>query len=164
MADLHLEVDLAKWAAPLVAKPIKTQPLRFKLSDRVGIRVQDNADGYENWLCGNVVEVWPTLPGNHETQGFLASANSVPYKVLTDDKIAFYCHRDDHTLIRKAENVPQTQVKTISSRFERRQLLDGTFIKFDHVTMRSRKIMEEFDEEGSNHDITISETKRARLE
>jgi len=131
------EMDLAKWAAPMSLS--KSKPLRFNLEDTVAIRVMDSSKGYEQWKVGKVVEVWPALPGAAPT-GFLKSADAVPYKIeLQEDfRQRFYCHRDEHTLIRKPENVPQTPTKAISKRFEKRRLADGSIEKFDHLTLRGK--------------------------
>eukprot|EP00404_Azadinium_spinosum_P059534 CAMPEP_0180704188 /NCGR_PEP_ID=MMETSP1038_2-20121128/7018_1 /TAXON_ID=632150 /ORGANISM="Azadinium spinosum, Strain 3D9" /LENGTH=254 /DNA_ID=CAMNT_0022735995 /DNA_START=179 /DNA_END=940 /DNA_ORIENTATION=- len=128
------EVALTKWAAPIIL-PNQRKPLRFNLKDKVAIRVQDHSDGYEQWVCGEVLEVWPVLKGKPK-EGFLRTAEAVPYKVAVEKRGVFYCHRDEHTLIRLPENIPRTLVKTISKRFENRKLPDGAVEKFDHVTLR----------------------------
>jgi len=134
------ECDLARWASPVVAAG-RRQSLRFAHQDSVCIRVRDSADGNEHWIPGQVVELWPGLRGE-PGEGFLVSAESVPYLVLAQDDTAYYCHLDDHTLIRKPENAPKVPVKGISKRFEHRKLPDGSVERFDHVTLRSRKRVE----------------------
>jgi len=133
------ELDLAKWAAPMDLN--RTKPLRFSLGDIVGIRVMDCSDGYERWKVGKVVATWPALPCA-ATTGFLKSATAVPYKIqLQEDfRQLFYCHRDEHTLVRRPENIPQTPTKTISQRFEKRRLENGLIEKFDHVTLLGKII------------------------
>merc|ERR1712187_1004929 len=84
----------------------------------------------------------PGLPG----EGLLMSADCVPYLVLTEDDEIFYCHRDDHTLIRSPENVPRTPCKGVSQRFELRKRPDGTSERFDHVTLQSRIQRDERDQ------------------
>merc|ERR1712100_826531 len=112
-------MSLAKWAAPVI--PVeKRKPLRFNVNDQVSIRIQDNKDGYEQWVSGTVMQTWSVLPGPRQTQGLMVSAEAVPYKVVVDKRGAFYCHRDDHTLIRDKENAPKTLGKSIAKRFETR--------------------------------------------
>lgn len=132
------EKDFTKWAAPLV--PDRSKPLRFAVGDAVAIRVKDNDDGYEQWADGNVVDVWYEFP-EPMGQGFVRTAAVVPYKVSlqSDPNQTYFCHRDEHTLIRKQENKPRITGKTISKRFERRQLDNGSFEKYDHVTLRSKR-------------------------
>jgi len=62
--------------------------------------------------------------------------------VLLDDNPleTYYCHWDDHSLIRKPENKPLTLGKTISKRFELRPLNDELMEEFDHATERSRAV------------------------
>lgn len=141
------ETDLTKWAAPL--KLDRNKPLRFSVGDGVAIRVNDRDDGYEQWMDGCISEVWPSLPYEKEEDSFLKSAEAVPYKVSLqgNPNQTFYCHRDDHTLIRKPENKPRTSAKTISKRFEKRKLDNGLIEKFDHVTLRG-KIVEEEDSDS----------------
>mmetsp|Transcript_6848 Transcript_6848/g.8849 ORF Transcript_6848/g.8849 Transcript_6848/m.8849 type:complete len:266 (-) Transcript_6848:362-1159(-) len=128
------ELTLTKWAAPITDRRL---PLRFGPGDEVGIRVWDSIDGYEHWVRGKVAEIWPALPKPVEA-GFLKSADAVPYKIVADAGGAFHCHRDDHTLIRLPQNVPRKPGKTISKRFENRELADGRIERFDHMTLRGR--------------------------
>jgi hypothetical protein len=142
------EMELAKWAAPIGFD--KAKKPSFSVGDAVAIRVKDRHDGYEQWADGKIVEVWPVFPGP-KGEGFLKFAEAVPYLVSLQDNQnqTFYCHRDEHTLIRKPENKPRTQRKTISKRFEIRKLDNGSFEKFDHVTLRGKIVegMEESDSE-----------------
>jgi len=74
----------------------------------------------------------------------METASAVPYMVaVRANDQTFYCHRDDHTLIRKPENKPRSLGKTIAKRFEFRQSEDGTVEQFDHVTLRSKKVQSE---------------------
>lgn len=97
------EKDLAKWAAP--PKIDKSKPLRYGLGDAVAIRVMDNDEGFEQWMDGKITEGWPALPGHRgqELPFGLMPAESVPYLVSlkANPDRTFFCHRDDHTLIRK---------------------------------------------------------------
>lgn len=144
--DTKTELDLAKWAAP--TKLNKAKPLRFSLNDAVAIRVKDDDAGFEQWIDGKILEVWPAFPGP-VGEGFLQTAETAPYLVETQGNQTFYCHRDEHTLIRKPENKPRTLSKTLSKRFEVRKLDNGEFEKFDHVTMRGKRVesMNESDSE-----------------
>jgi len=135
------EGSLAKWAAPIISEK-QRKMLRFSVGDNVAIRVKDDSSGYEQWKKGTVIEVWSKLPGKVQ-EGFLASAEAVPYLVeldATKNDEKFYCHRDDHTLIRKPDNIPQKLGKTISNRFETKTLDDGSVVKFDHVSLRFQKL------------------------
>merc|ERR1712176_29789 len=79
--DAGSEVSLTKWAAPLAAKTSKA--LRFAVSDKVAIRVRDTDAGYESWAVGDVVSIWPALPGEPDDR--------VPYKVKTDAGEVYHC-------------------------------------------------------------------------
>ena len=68
----------------------------------------------------------------------MKTADTAPYLVQTGERGAYYCQRDEHTLIRKPENVPRSLGKAISQRFEKRTSADGTVEVFDHVTTRSK--------------------------
>lgn len=137
------ELDFAKWAAPCISEKGRRKPLRFSLNEKVAIRVQDTKDGYEHWIQGNVADVWHTLPGHCEKEGFLTTADAIPYKIVVADNATFFCHLDEHTLIRRPENVPRTPGRTISKRFERRRLPDGSMEQFDHVALRSKILSQE---------------------
>lgn len=145
------EMELAKWAAPTAFD--KTKPLRFSVGDPVAIRVRDRNDGFEQWADGTIMDLWPAFPGVVDEDDFLKAAAAVPYLVALKGMAhqTFYCHRDDHTLVRKPENKPQRPMKTISKRFEMRQLQNGAFEKFDHVTLRGKK-METMVESESDSD------------
>lgn len=134
------ELGFTRWAAPII-KADQRKPLRFSLNERVVIRIQDNGDGFEQWVCGQVLEIWPSLPFNKE-EGFLKSADAVPYAIAVEGRGAFYCHRDEHTLIRHPDNVPRTPGKRITPRFEKRKRPDGTMEEFDHLTLRSKMVMD----------------------
>lgn len=156
--DVTSECTFAKWAAP-IAKTKK--PLRFGLQRKVGIRVSDDAAGYEQWASGRVVEIWPKLPGKPR-DGFLTSADSVAYQVQTDDGQNLFCHRDEHTLIRSIENIPQTRKRGLSKRFEQRKLPDGTVVQFDHVTLRSRTIKHESSDQDADAAVKERSGKEAK--
>lgn len=145
------ESSYTKWAAPIIQEQHR-KVLRFGPGEEVAIRVQDRPDGYEQWVCGRVSEVWPALPGR-VGRGFLTTASHCAYKVNVGRGNDFYCHRDDHTLIRLPANIPKKPGKTISKRFENRKLPDGSVERFDHVTLRSKRVtVEEEEDEDSDED------------
>jgi len=136
------EQELAMWSAPVVPPRLR-KPLRFALGDAVAIRIWDHDDGREQWALGLITAVWHPLPGPHDAEGFLASGEAVPYRVQVEGEGSYLCIRDEHTLIRKPENVPRTLGFGISKRFEKRKLPDGTVEKFDHLTLRGRKVQDD---------------------
>lgn len=144
------EDSLARWCAPAVTVESR-KPLRFADGDRVAIRVKDLSGGYENWMLAGIVSTWTEMPlpsrlGNaHRLKPHVI----VPYVLMSEGREVFYCHRDDHTLIRKPEHVPQIPLKSISKRFEKRRCSDGTVEMFDHVTLRSKPANED---DGSDSD------------
>merc|ERR1719265_1615186 len=129
------ELSLAKWAAPIISVS-QRKPLRFSPDEIVVIRIWNTDDGYEQWVCGRVLEIWPSLP-EPVLEGFLQSADAAPYKVDAHGHGIFYCHRDDYTLIRLPENVPRIPGKRISQRFELRKLPDGKTEKFDNERLKT---------------------------
>lgn len=134
------EGSFAQWCAPL-APPATRKPLRFSAGDRVAVRVKDLPSGFENWSPGLVVSTWTQA----SSRGLQAMPQAmVPYVVATDSR-NYYCHRDDHTLIRKAEHIPQAPQKSISKRFEHRRRPDGVLEILDHVTLRSKVASAESD-------------------
>merc|ERR1712232_1018472 len=108
----------------------KSAALRFAVDAPVGFRVADTPEGFDKWLTGVVDSHWYELP----------NGKIVPYKLKTETGQVYYCHRDEHTLIRSKENIPQERVKTIAVRIEKRQREDGTWEKYDHVTGRGRPL------------------------
>jgi len=143
------EAEQSKWAAPLIPTD-KRKPLRFGLEDKVCIRIWDEPKGYEKWVPGKVVELWPSLPKPKKKGHDYEWAEGLPYKVSVDSLGDFFCHWDDHTLIRKAENAPQTAVKSISKRMEKRKREDGTLEVVDHVTLRRRTVGPESDDDSDD--------------
>lgn len=141
------EMDFAKWAAPTAFD--KKKPLRFGIGDEVAIRVKDRPDGYEQWRDGKITAVWASIQGP-KGEGFLKPAEAVPYVVSLSPhpQQTYYCHLDDHTLIRKPENKPRKLRKTLSKRFEVRQADGGALEKFDHVTLRSKIVQDMSESEG----------------
>jgi len=140
------ESELTRWSAPIAFD--KAKKLRFGVGDAVAIRAMDTSNGFECWLDAKVSETWATLPFEKE-EGMLKAAEAVPYVVVSKDhNVTFYCHRDEHTLIRKPENKPQKPGKTVSKRFEIRERTDGKKEKFDHVTLRG-KVVDEIDEDSN---------------
>merc|ERR1712224_440908 len=117
--------------------------LRFAPGERVSFRVEDAKDGLDQWLCGEVKEAWPKLHQPCQFEG-VQFVDTVP-AVEADStfgrlEVSYYCHRDDHTLIRKEENMPQERSFGIARRMEKRVLAGNTTVTFDHATCRSRKI------------------------
>lgn len=135
------EQELAMWSAPVVPPRLR-KPLRFALGDAAAIRIWDHDDGREQWALGPVTAVWHPLPGPHGEEGFLASGEAVPYRVQVEGEGSYLCIRDEHTLIRKPENVPRTLGFGISKRFEKWKLPDGKVEKFDHLTLRGRVVQD----------------------
>jgi len=121
------ESSLTKWAAPIISEN-QRKPLRFSPDEIVVIRIWDTDGGYEQWVCGRVLEIWPSLP-EPVLEGFLQSADAVPYKVDVYGHGIFYCHRDDRTLLRRPENVPRAPGQRLTARFELRERM------FDNLTL-----------------------------
>lgn len=130
--DAGRERFVAECCASAVS-PHMRKPLRFSAGDQVAIRVMDLPTGFENWRRGRVLSTWMELSIGP------AEGKVVPYVIQTD-RGTYYCHRDDHTLIRQPEHVPQTLQKSISKRFEQRKRPDGTLEVFDHATLRSKLV------------------------
>merc|ERR1712232_239995 len=124
--------------------------LRFACGDRVAFRIEDSADGLDQWLCGQVKETWSKLEGPHTFDG-VKFAMEVPYLLEADSseslsELCYYCHKDDHTLIRKENHAPQTRTRGIAKRMEKRLGPDGTFEMFDHVTLRRKTVVGELED------------------
>jgi len=132
--DAGREHFIAECCASAVS-PQMRKPLRFSAGDQVAIRVMDLPTGLENWRCGHVRSTWMELPIG--PVGDRVERKVVPY-VIQANSGTYYCHRDDHTLIRQPEHVPQTLQMSISKRFEQRKRPDGTLEVFDHATLRSK--------------------------
>lgn len=125
--------------------------LRFAPGERVSFRVEDGEGGLDQWLCGTVKETWPNIPGPCEFAG-VQFCDTVPYSLEADSTTGrsertYYCHRDDHTLVRREDHMPQKRRKGIAQRMEKRALAGSTVI-FDHATCRSREVQGESESSG----------------
>lgn len=138
------------FCTPLAQKP--EVKLRFSCGDSVGFRVGDHDDGSDQWFNGVVRETWAKLSGPCTFEE-IQFAQFVTYRLEVDpshafEESVFYCHRDDHTLIRKPQNIPQIRTRGISKRMEKRRLVDGAWEMFDHVTLRGRRLIKDAKESG----------------
>lgn len=140
--DPNSQLHLVK-AATITAPASSKSKLRFALGDKVVCRIcNDPQDGLEQWVSGKISETWPKLPGEHKWSMGEVSGNYpdvVPYKI---DLVSgwVYCHRDDHTLVRRQGLQPQTRVRGISKRMELLKCADGTRERIDHVTERRKRL------------------------
>jgi len=148
------ELHLIKAAAVLIPESRKPRT-RFAVGERVVCRVRNSTDdGLERWVPGTVSEVWSELAGEQMWKFYGVSGNFpriVPFKVDLDSGSWIYCHRDDHTLIRREGMEPQTRVRGISKRMELRKAKDGSKERIDHATER-RKRMRESESSSSSND------------
>jgi len=142
--DPTSQLNLVKAAAVVISESSKPK-LRFALGDNVVCRVRnDLKDGLEQWVPGVISLLWPKLPGDHNWRmGDFSGQypDLVPYKVDLASGVWVYCHRDDHTLIRRKGMEPQTRVRGISKRMEVRTCEDGSRERVDHVTERRKRLM-----------------------
>lgn len=146
--EVCFEPNNQLWLTQAAAIPIPETcrpKLRFKVGDNVCCRVRSNPeDDLEQWESGEVNDVWPRLPVHLEPtwdMGEFAGryAEYVPYQVLlAAGRKLIYCHRDDHTLIRREGMQPSTRVKGISKRLEIVKHADGSSEMIDHVTERRK--------------------------
>jgi len=150
--DPNSQLHMVKAAAPLLTGSQKPK-LRFAAGDVVTCRLRNHPkDGLENWVVGTVASVWPQLPGQLKWEIDSISGefpSIVAYKVRLSTGGWVYCHRDHHTLIRREGMQPQTRVKGISKRMEKRITEDGRREQVDHQTER-RKIMPDSDSDDSD--------------
>lgn len=146
------ELRLIKAATAIVNESSRPK-LRFSTGDNIVCRIRnDPNDGLEQWVPGVIDMTWAEIPG--ERTWSMADmtgeyADVVPYKVSLKSGRSVFCHRDDHTLIRREGMQPQERVKGISKRMELRRREDGSKEKIDHVTER-RKVLEEVSESDSD--------------
>merc|ERR1719335_1332433 len=137
-------MHLVKAAAALVPESSKPK-LRLAVGDKVVCRVRnDPKDGLEQWVPGAISFIWPKLSGDEAwNMGGVSGKfpSCVPYKVDLTAGGWIYCHRDDHTLIRRQGMEPQARVRGISKRMELRKNEDGSQEKIDHVTERRKRLM-----------------------
>jgi len=123
--------QLASDAAPTMLPKDIGKPTRFSQGERVAFRIHDRTDGFDQWLCGKVVATWCELK----------DGKKIPYELCSDDDddlTKYFCHNDDHTLIRTVDNIPAERCKTIAPRMEKRKLEDGQIECIDHVTGNKR--------------------------
>merc|ERR1719335_80623 len=82
----------------------------------------------------------------------------VPYKIDLTSGGWVYCHRDNHTLIRRQGMEPLTRVRGISKRLEVRKGQDGSKEKIDHMTERRKRLMTALssDSEGEKMDAGVN--------
>jgi len=143
--DPATQLDLVRCAAAVVTESRKPK-LRFAVGDDIACRIRNNPeDGLENWVRGCITEVWPNIGVATWDMGEATGKFSeiVPYKVnLASDKWV-YCHRDDHTLIRRQGMQPRTRIKGTSKRMETVTEEDGRRIRIDHVTERRKVLLDE---------------------
>jgi len=144
--DASSQLQLIKAAAALVSESKKPK-LRFTVGDPVVCRIRnDPKDGLEQWVPGAIEKVWPKLPGENGGTWHIGGASGkfpdmVPYRIELASGGCIYCHRDDHTLIRRQGMEPMTRVKGISKRMEVRKCGDGVEERIDHVTERRKRLM-----------------------
>lgn len=139
-------------AATAATNAEKRPKLRFSTGDSVFCRIRNAKDGSEQWVPGIVDMVWADIPGEStwEMEDLSGEyADAVPYKVALASGRIIFCHRDDHTLIRREGLQPQTRGKGISKRMEVRIREDGSKEVIDHVTER-RKILSDTVESDSD--------------
>jgi len=141
--DPRKQLHLVKAAASMVSETNKPR-LRFAVGEKVVCRICSSPqDGLEQWVAGEVSEIWPVLPGEKAwNMGEVAGEypDVVPYKVTLASGWVF-CHKDDHTLIRRENMQPLTRVRGISKRMEVRKHADGSKEHIDHVTERRKHIL-----------------------
>eukprot|EP00746_Dinoflagellata_sp_MGD_P123553 gnl/MRDRNA2_/MRDRNA2_58180_c0_seq2.p1 gnl/MRDRNA2_/MRDRNA2_58180_c0~~gnl/MRDRNA2_/MRDRNA2_58180_c0_seq2.p1 ORF type:complete len:391 (+),score=64.18 gnl/MRDRNA2_/MRDRNA2_58180_c0_seq2:73-1173(+) len=148
--DPNSKLHLVRAAAALVSDSNKPK-LRFAVGDKVVCRIRnDHKDDLEQWVPGEISSIWPTIPGNETWDMGEASGefpNLVPYKVELKHAGAvhmggwIYCHRDDHTLIRRQGMEPKIRVRGMSKRIEVRKGEDGYTETIDHLTERRKRVM-----------------------
>jgi len=141
------QLDLVRCAASTI-KGTKKPKLRFAVGDKVVCRIKSSPeDGLEVWVAGFVSETWPSIGDASWDMGPAAGKfpDVVPYKVDFSSGSGkwVYCHRDDHTLIRREGMQPQTRVKGTSKRMEVLKESDGVSFRIDHVTERRKRMLEE---------------------
>jgi len=156
--DPATQLDLVRCAASAMIETRKPK-LRFALGDRVVCRIQNSReDGLENWVTGFIKEIWPQLG---EATWDLGEASGkfpevVPYKIELALGKFIYCHRDEHTLIRRDGMQPVTRVRGMSKRIEHVTGADGGKFCIDHVTGRRKRELEEVCDSDSDHSFEES--------
>lgn len=146
--DPEKQLNLVRCATPILSEAQKKK-LRFTLCDKVVCRIcSDPKDGLEVWVQGTIAEIWPKIGEASWDMGEVSGKfpDAVPYKVNLASGQWVYCHRDDHTLIRKEGMQPVTRVKGISKRMEIVTKADGSKVCIDHVTGRQKRMIEEADD------------------
>lgn len=175
--DPDEQLQLVRCAASFTAESNKPK-LRFGVGDKVVCRLRNDAkDGLENWFSGAITEVWPKIEDvatphaehtNCSSKGDCSSNCSgktgdtgcglgvgsgklcdvVPYKIGLVSGKWVYCHRDDHTLIRREGLKPLTRVKGVSKRMETVKEADGTKFVVDHATERRKRMLVDSDSDS----------------
>lgn len=146
--DPATQLDLVRCAASVITETHKHK-LRFALGDKVVCRIQNHPDdGLENWVPGFISEIWPEIGEAAWDVGEASGKfpNVVPYKIeLSACKSGrwVYCHRDDHTLVRREGMQSVVRVKGISKRIEHLTGADGDKFCIDHVTGRRKRELEQ---------------------
>jgi hypothetical protein len=143
------EMHLIQAAAALVSETNRPK-LRFAVGNKVRCRVRNSPnDGLEQWLPGEITAAWPKLSGEEVEETWDMGGitgefpDVVPYRVDLVDGRWIYCHRDDHTLIRREGFQPLARVRGISKRIEVRNAEDGRKEQIDHVTERRKTLANE---------------------
>jgi len=149
------QVHLVKAATQLVKEAARPK-LRFAAGDKVVVRISNSkADGLEQWVDGKVAEQWPKLSGETKWEvGDVVGeyASHTPYRVQLADGKFVYCHCDNFTLIRREGLQAQERSKGVSKRLEVRRAKDGGKEKFDHLTERSKRMLEAIGESDDSSD------------
>lgn len=110
------ELHLIKAAVAVPPKSRKPRT-RFAVGSKVVCRVCNNiGDGLERWVSGTVSLIWAKLAGELTSEFHSAHLDVVPYKIDLSSGSWIYCHKDDHTLIRREGMQPQIRVRGTSKR------------------------------------------------
>lgn len=144
--DPVAQMHLMRSAASVVTE--KRPSLRFALGDKIVCRIRNNPeDGLENWVPGLISDIWPSIGEASWDMGEVAGKfpDVVPYKITLASGKSIYCHKDDHTLVRREGMQPTTRVKGISKRMEYIKAADGSKTCVDHVTGRRKRMLEDSD-------------------
>lgn len=139
--DAETELDLIRSATQVIEDTSRVK-LRFGLGDKVICRVENDAEDWlEVWVPGFVKGVWPSIGEASWSLGKLA--NVVHYKVELATGKWIYCHRDDHTLIRRQGMQPKSRVAGISKRYENIVEPRGRKFRLDYETGRRKRLCPE---------------------
>jgi hypothetical protein len=152
--DVDSQLFLVQAAAALV--PLTSRPkLRFAVGDKVCCRIRNSPnDGLEQWVSGEVVALWPKAFRDLDATWDMGEASGifsdvVPYEVVEiPSGRRIYCHRDEHTLIRREGFQPLERVRGVSKRMEAIKNKDGKEL-IDHVTERRRPCVNDISDSDS---------------